>query len=79
MPEPSHEQRSGGWPLSGGQTMAVVIVAVAAVFILQNTDRVTIELFPVNVDAPLWLVLTGMFIVGLVVGALVGRRRAGSD
>ena len=42
-------------------------------------DQVTIELFPIDVDAPLWLVLTVMFIVGLVVGALLGRRRTGAD
>jgi uncharacterized integral membrane protein len=77
--EPNHDgQRSGGWPLSGGQTLAVVIVAVAAVFVLQNTERVTIDLFTVSMGAPLWLVLASMFIVGLVVGALLQRRRGRS-
>lgn len=66
---------SNGWPLSGRQTVAVAVALVAAIFVVQNTDEVTVDVFTVSVVAPLWLVLTVQFVIGALVGVLLQRRR----
>ena len=68
----------GGWPLSGRQTVALLVVIVAGIFILQNTDQVAVDFFTVSIEAPLWLVLSALFVVGVVVGMLLQRRRGRS-
>ena len=58
-----------------GQVVAAVLVVVAVVFIVQNRDRVSINLFTIDVTAPVWLILTIMVAVGMAVGALLRGRR----
>lgn len=77
-PEETFGARGSGWPLSARQTLAAVVAVVALVFILQNTDEVTVDAFTVTLTAPLWLVLGGLFVLGVLVGMLLQRRRSRS-
>lgn len=55
--------------------VALVLVALAAIFIAQNRDRPRIHILWVTVESPMWFVLTVMLVVGILVGLLLGRRR----
>ena len=55
--------------------VSVVLVALAVIFVAQNRDRHPINLLWVTVLAPTWLVLTIIFVVGLLAGLLLRRRR----
>ncbi|MFQ1002639.1 LapA family protein [Modestobacter sp. SSW1-42] len=48
---------------------------MAVVFIAQNRDRVSIQLFTATASAPVWLLLTIAVLVGAVIGALLRTRR----
>ncbi|MFE7427435.1 DUF1049 domain-containing protein [Streptomyces sp. NPDC014735] len=54
----------------------VALTAVAIWFIAANTVSVAIRLWIPVVVLPLWAVLTVTLLAGLVLGALVSRRRA---
>ena len=56
--------------------VALVLVVLVAVFIGQNRDRVSIDLFWAHLKAPLWFVLLITAIVGVIIGWLTNRRRA---
>ena len=71
----SSPQRPAGRTVRPGQVVALALVVVAVVFIVQNRDRVTVDLFTVDVTAPVWLILTIMVLVGMAVGALLRSRR----
>lgn len=60
--------------LSRRNIIAVVLVAVAAIFILQNRNSTTIQLFWVSLQAPLWIVLLAVFLIGWGAGVLTTRR-----
>lgn len=68
--------RSTGFRIGPRQIVAAVLVVLAIVFIAQNRDPASIDLFTLNVTAPLWIVLAAMVLVGLVIGLVLGRRRA---
>ena len=55
--------------------VAIVLVALAAVFIGQNRDRQSVHLLWITVQSPMWLLLAAMLVVGVIVGLLVQRRR----
>lgn len=55
--------------------VTVVLVALTIIFVAQNRDRHPINLLWVTVLAPTWLVLTVIFVVGLLAGLLLSRRR----
>jgi lipopolysaccharide assembly protein A len=55
--------------------LAIVLVVLAVIFVVQNTVRHEIHLLWVSVEAATWLVLTVIFLVGVVIGLLLGRRR----
>jgi uncharacterized integral membrane protein len=55
--------------------VALVIAVVTVAFIVQNRGRVSINLFTINVSAPVWLVLTIMVLIGMGLGALLRGRR----
>jgi lipopolysaccharide assembly protein A len=61
--------------MSPRQIVVLVIVVLAALFIVQNRDTVQIGFFTLTVTASLWLLLVIMFVLGAIVGVLVGRRR----
>lgn len=54
--------------------LALVLVLLALVFILQNRQEAAIQLFLVVVTAPLWIALLVCVAVGILIGALLGRR-----
>lgn len=54
--------------LTAGNWLAIALVIVAAAFILQNRDTVTIDVFHVGIQLPLWLSLSVMFLAGWLSG-----------
>lgn len=65
-------------PRSGpsARTWAGIALAVlAVVFILQNRDTVTIQLFTVQLSSPQWLTFSVVFVLGLLSGFLGAKRR----
>ncbi|MGY1731693.1 lipopolysaccharide assembly protein LapA domain-containing protein [Geodermatophilus sp. SYSU D01045] len=58
-----------------GQVLALLIAVVAVAFIVQNRDRVTVDLFTVDVTSPLWLILTIMLLLGVLLGMTLRSRR----
>lgn len=57
--------------------LSILIVIVAVIFIAQNRQETTIQLFAGAASAPLWVVLAVLFLAGAITGALRTRRRAG--
>jgi len=55
--------------------LAIVLVVLAAIFVVQNTIRHEIHLLWVTVEAATWLVLIVIFLAGVVTGLLLHRRR----
>jgi putative membrane protein len=55
--------------------LAIIPIVSAAIFVVQNTVRHQIHLLWVTVEAATWLVLVVLFLVGVVTGLLLGRRR----
>jgi uncharacterized integral membrane protein len=75
----------GGWTERREGPSPKLIVAVAVlvlllIFVLQNTDAVPVDFLFFEGDFPLWVVITGSALLGLIVGwsvGRVGRRRDG--
>jgi putative membrane protein len=55
--------------------LAIILIVLAAIFVVQNTVRHEIHLLWVTVEAATWLVLIVIFLAGVWAGALLGRRR----
>ena len=55
--------------------LALILVALAAIFVAQNRDRVSVLVLWVTVDSPLWFILVIIFCMGVVIGLLLHRRR----
>lgn len=55
--------------------VALLLALVTIVFIAQNRAEVPIQVFWIEVRAPLWFALVGTALVGLLVGVLGSRRR----
>jgi putative membrane protein len=55
--------------------VALVLVALAAIFIAQNRDRANIHVLWITVAAPIWFIFTGLLVVGILIGLLLRRRR----
>ena len=53
----------------------IVLAALAAIFIAQNTGRHRVNLLWVSVESRTWLMLTVIFVAGVLVGLLLRRRR----
>jgi uncharacterized integral membrane protein len=51
--------------------VAAVIVVGAVIFWAQNHGRVSISYLTVDITAPLWLMVTGYFLVGILIGVLL--------
>ncbi|MGY1779708.1 lipopolysaccharide assembly protein LapA domain-containing protein [Geodermatophilus sp. SYSU D01036] len=58
-----------------GQVLALVLAVVTVAFIVQNRDRVTVDLFTVDVSSPLWLILTIVLLIGVLLGMILRSRR----
>ncbi|MBS9371243.1 hypothetical protein GON09_000187 [Rhodococcus sp. B50] len=57
------------------RVFAAVLVLLAALFVLQNRNSTSIDLFWISLQAPLWLVLVVIFAVGWLAGFLFERGR----
>ena len=55
--------------------LVIVLLVLAAIFVAQNRDRHPIHVLWVTVESPTWFVLTVIFVVGVVIGLLLHRRR----
>ena len=55
--------------------LAIILIVLAAIFVVQNTVRHEIHLLWVTVEAATWLVLLVIFFAGVVTGLLLGLRR----
>lgn len=78
--QPSPASSSGGWQdtaldLLRKHWVPLVLVIAAIIFITQNRDDVGITLLWIDVTAPLWVVLTILFVGGFLAGLFRGRRR----
>lgn len=56
--------------------LAIVLVIVAVVFIVTNTNKADLTIGWATISSPLWLTLTVTVLVGFVVGWFVGRRQS---
>ncbi|MFZ2511505.1 MAG: LapA family protein [Gordonia sp. (in: high G+C Gram-positive bacteria)] len=54
--------------------LPIVLVILAIIFIVTNTEDATFNIGWVRITQPLWLLLTITLLVGLVIGWFVGRR-----
>ncbi|MFC8525922.1 hypothetical protein [Nocardia sp. NPDC057227] len=61
--------------VSTGQWLALVFAVLALIFVLSNRGKVRIEFLLVTVTSPMWLILLIMFVIGLLSGALLTRRK----
>ena len=74
-PQAASTRRRARPAVRAGQVVAALIVVVAVVFIVQNRDRVSVNLFTIDVTAPVWLILTIMVLLGTAVGYLLRGRK----
>ena len=68
-------ERNRRYPFSPRQTVGLVLLVLAVIFILENRRSTTIRFLIPNVTAPLWVALLGSVLVGVVAGALLARDR----
>lgn len=61
--------------LSLSRGIALVLTILAIVFIVQNRDSISVDLFWVSVRSPLWFILIVLFAVGWLAGILTARGR----
>ncbi|MGV0805573.1 LPXTG cell wall anchor domain-containing protein [Mycolicibacterium setense] len=57
--------------------VALILAALAAIFVAQNRDRVGVHVLWVTVESPMWFILVIIFLMGLLIGLLLRRRRRG--
>jgi LPXTG-motif cell wall-anchored protein len=55
--------------------VALILVALAALFVAQNRDRVRVHVLWVTVESPMWFTLVIIFVMGVLIGLLLRRRR----
>lgn len=55
--------------------IALILVALAGLFIAQNRDRVRVHLLWITVESPMWFTLVIIFVMGVLIGLLLRRRR----
>lgn len=54
--------------------LSILLVVLAAVFVLQNRQDVPVRLFATTVTSPLWVTLTVVLLVGVAAGSIRTRR-----
>ncbi|WP_207843901.1 lipopolysaccharide assembly protein LapA domain-containing protein [Williamsia soli] len=80
----STDRRTGNVPAKGrslpalslSRGIALILTILAVVFILQNRDSISVDLFWVSVRSPLWFILIVLFAVGWLAGVLTARGRS---
>lgn len=68
-PRPRHRPADPRRAVLG--VVAVVIVLGLLIFWIQNHGRVSISYLTVQLTAPLWLMVTFYFLVGILIGVLL--------
>ena len=80
MAEELHKPGGGGdrqgFSPSPKQIAGAVLGVLLLVVVFQNTDTTRVTLLFFDVEAQLWLILLGTIVVSLVIGILIGGRRA---
>lgn len=61
--------------LTAKNWVAIVGTIAALVFIVQNRQRVRIDLLFLNVNAPLWIFLGAVLLIGWLIGRFSFRKR----
>jgi uncharacterized integral membrane protein len=61
--------------LSAKNWIAILGAALAVIFVLQNRQRVRIEFLFLEMNAPLWISLGAVLLIGWVVGRFSFRKR----
>jgi len=69
-PDSKEPFRPSGRQIGGG-----IIAVLLLIFIVTNTDDAAVTLVVTTVTMPLWLVLAGTALLGVVVGIGLGSRR----
>lgn len=69
-PDSKEPFRPSGRQIGGG-----IIAVLLLIFIVTNTDDAAVTLVVTTVTMPLWLVLAGTALLGVVVGMGLGSRR----
>lgn len=54
--------------------LSILLLVLVAVFVVQNREQVPVHLFNATVTAPMWSVLTGVLLIGIIAGAFGSRR-----
>jgi uncharacterized integral membrane protein len=58
--------------------VAVILVVIVIVLAIANSKKVKVDFVVADVMLPLFVVIVGAAIVGLIVGYVLGRREKGS-
>lgn len=66
----SASKRSRLPALTAKRALVLILGVLALVFIFQNTDQASVNLFAWEVTAPGWVWLLGLFVVGVAVGSV---------
>jgi len=66
---------SRGFRIPPKLILAVVILAAVLWFVFANTSDAKIKLWVHTVSVPVWMVLLGTLVAGIIIGWLLGRRR----
>ena len=61
--------------LTAKNWIAIIGAVLAVIFVLQNRQRVRINLFFVDFNAPLWIALGVVLLIGWIVGRFSFRKR----
>lgn len=54
---------------------ALIVLAIAITFIVQNREIVTVTLFLTSTSGPLWIALACVLLLGVTCGYLIAHRR----
>lgn len=73
--EPGHRPPSKQMTFTPRQIAGAVLLVIAVIFIVENTERVGVRLIIPMVHAPLWLALLIAAALGVLGTLLVQRRR----
>ncbi len=77
MTEEYRAEREKSRRISAKVVVWIVLAVLVLIFIIQNTKSVRVDLLFWNVQTGLWLMLLVVFLVGLGLGWLLARLRAG--
>lgn len=62
------ESGAKGSDLNVGRIVALIALVVFLIFILQNTQEISIQLIWMTVTFPVWLIGVIVFVLGVIVG-----------